>query len=158
MSESPSAPQTVVGEPLTLAIVENKSEKPAKGKSKRESADVIRVWEAYLGCWRREIGKGEEPTLTPRRRSMLTRRLESYSADRIIRAIEGLFASPYHRGQNDTGTRYLEIDLVIRADERVETFESKAIAGPATVTRRPSNGVAKQGVVAADLARWRAGA
>jgi hypothetical protein len=160
LSESPTAPLVTAGaatsvEPLRLAIDgESESKKPSKATNET-SGDVLRVWGAYLACWRRVVGQGAEPALTPKRRALLAKRLRTFSTERIIRAIEGLFGSSHHRGQNDTGTRYLEIEQVIRADERVEKFEGLALAPKTPVVRRPSNGVIRQAPAPDALAPWR---
>jgi hypothetical protein len=153
---SPSAPvpadAVTTMEPLALAIdEETTSKRPSKGKSET-SAVTRHVFDAYLAGWRKHVGVGVEPQLTTARQTQIQARLRRYSVERLTRAFEGLFASPFHCGDNDAGTKYLGIEQVIRADERVETFEGKPASGTTTI-RRSRNGPIRQAPV--PNAPWR---
>jgi hypothetical protein len=47
---------------------------------------------------------------------------EGYSPDEICRAIDGQHVSPFHLGENKNGTRYLQLELVVRSGEKVDQF------------------------------------
>jgi hypothetical protein len=160
---SPSAPVpadavTAVA-PLKLSIDEEaESEKPTKGKKNGKtgtSADVQRVFDAYLSRRRRNGGGGADPQLTPKRRSLIQKRLaEGYTVERFVTAFAGLFGSAFHCGANDAGTKYLDMDRVIGAGEAVEKFEAMA-NGTTTPVRRTGNGPTRQAPVDDAHATWR---
>lgn len=53
--------------------------------------------------------------LTEDRRKMIRARLkEGYSVEDLCKAIDGLHLSPHHRGENDRGTVYLDIQYAMR--------------------------------------------
>ncbi len=125
-------------------------ESPTAESTKAAKADVSieAVWSAYLAAWRRTVGKGAEPRLTAKRIATIRSRVrEGYSAGRIAKAIESLFASEFHRGANDRGKTFLEIEQVIRAGERIEMFEGRSATGA-----RGANGVRQ---APAEDAEWR---
>lgn len=156
-SEDHSADQHTSVEPLRLVIdgEQTKSEKPSKGKS-ATSADETLVYDAYLTEWRKVVGRGEEPKLLPSRRKQIQRLLrDGYTVARHARAFEGLFASAYHRGENATGTKYLEIEQVIRSAERLEKFESMPNVVTKSAVVRPAWGGIKQAIAPDELAPWR---
>jgi hypothetical protein len=154
-SESPSAPvpasaATTTVEPLKLALDEETT-KSGKRKSGKDGGDVELVWHAYLTAWRKNGGKGHEPKLSPKRRAQIRARLRAgFTVDRLSRAFDALFASPHHRGETN-GTTYLDIEQVIRADERIEIIEATATR----TTPVRAGGAIKQAATVAEFAPWR---
>lgn len=144
--------QTSALPPLPFVLVGDET----KATTKAKSADVKLVFDGYLEHWRRVVGQGAEPLLTPKRRALIAKRLgEGFGVDRFLKAFANLFASSFHRGENDRGRPYLEIEQVIRASERVEHFERLTESKSKT---NGSRGAIKQAPAPAALAPWRANA
>lgn len=83
--------------------------------------------------WIRATGRNPKTTkLTPDRKTKVEARLrEGYTVADILRAIEGLAASPFHRGENQQGTRYDDLALLCRSGSKLESFRD---AAPETTT------------------------
>lgn len=72
--------------------------------------------------WRVETNH-EHAHFTPkRRRKVLDRLRDGYTPERIQIAIRGCLASGFHQGQNDTGTKYDDLELICRDGEHLEKF------------------------------------
>ena len=52
--------------------------------------------------------------LDAKRRALIARTLKAHTAADLMRAVDGYAASPWHRGQNDRGTTYLGLELILR--------------------------------------------
>jgi len=85
------------------------------------SADVAAVF-AY---WQTAMNH-PQAKLTPKRRKLIAARLKDYTLIEIQRAIDGCRASPFHMGQNETGTVYDDIELICRNGEKLESFISRS--------------------------------
>lgn len=85
------------------------------GSDRRES--VQRVWEAWL----ESTGK-RRSVFDPKRRRLIEARLQDYSTDELVEAVQGWKASPYHRGENERGEVYNGLGLLLRDSEHVEKF------------------------------------
>ncbi|WP_394849605.1 conserved phage C-terminal domain-containing protein [Pendulispora brunnea] len=98
------------------------------------------VFDHWLTGWRKNVGGIREPKLDPKRRGRIKARLrEGFTVDELKRAIDGLWSSDWHLGQNETGKRYVDIELVCRDTSHVERFlemtRSEPSAPSARVTR-----------------------
>ena len=72
---------------------------------------------------------------------MIARRLVEYGEPEIIAAIDGCRRSPFHQGENDTGQRYVDLELILRSAAHIERFAELAERGTAPrPTSRPSFG------------------
>lgn len=60
-----------------------------------------------------------------RYKAVAARLKEGYTVEQIKSAINGCRASPYHMGQNETGTVYDELELICRNDVKLESFMAK---------------------------------
>jgi DNA-binding Lrp family transcriptional regulator len=60
-------------------------------------------------------------TLTPKRKKQILARLKTFGLDTIKRAIDNLYKSPWHVGDNPSGWK-ATIDFLIRSDEQVDTW------------------------------------
>lgn len=58
--------------------------------------------------------------LDAKRRTLIARALKDHSAADLMRAIDGYAASPWHRGENDRGTKYLGLELILRDAAHIE--------------------------------------
>ncbi len=75
--------------------------------------------------WKSTMSLNGKTILTPKRRKVIKDRLkQGYTIDRIKTAVRGCAMSPFHNGQNDTGTKYNDIELICRSGEKVEFFEA----------------------------------
>jgi len=82
--------------------------------------------QAVFDHWRKAVGR-ERNRLTAKRKAVINARLQQgYIVAELCTAIDGLASSDWHRGNNDRGTTYLDIELVCRSDENVERFMSMA--------------------------------
>lgn len=58
-----------------------------------------------------------------KRRKLIRARLkDGYTADALMEAITGCSLSPFHMGENDSGTRYDGLDLIFRDAGKVDQF------------------------------------
>ncbi len=72
--------------------------------------------------WRDVMAK-PRARLDDKRRNLIRRRLrESFSEAELRAAIDGCRASPWHQGENESGTRYVELSLIFRNAENIERF------------------------------------
>ena len=58
--------------------------------------------------------------LDAKRRTLIARALKDHPAADLMRAIDGYAASPWHRGENDRGTKYLGLELILRDAAHIE--------------------------------------
>lgn len=77
--------------------------------------------EAIFDAWTSSTGK-QRCTLDPKRRRLITTALASYPAGDLLDAVNGWKWSPYHCGQNDRGTVYNDIGLLLRDAKYIEQF------------------------------------
>jgi hypothetical protein len=69
--------------------------------------------------------RGHHPRSRPgdkERRLVLARLKEGYSLADLCQAIDGCHRSPHHCGQNDQGTKYQSLDLIVRDASHVQQF------------------------------------
>ena len=57
---------------------------------------------------------------------------EGYTVADLNLAIDGCHRSPFHQGENDRGTKYLDLELIVRNGSNVNRFMEKA-QGPEPV-------------------------
>ena len=71
--------------------------------------------------WRSET-KHPRAKLDRKRRQRIEWAQEHYDDTEIADAIRGAASSPFHQGQNDRGTRYDDLTLILRDAEHLERF------------------------------------
>ena len=87
-------------------------------KHSSSSADVVEVFEH----WQNVMGK-PRAKLDAKRSKLITDRLKAgYSVDDLKHAVTGCSVSQYHMGDNDSGTRYDGLDLILRDAGKVDQF------------------------------------
>jgi hypothetical protein len=97
---------------------------PVNGPTRRAEAAMVQRVFAY---WVKAAGKGTQAKLTrDRQQKILARAREGYTEQDMLRAIDGICASSYHRGENDSGTQYLDLTLVFRNGSKLEHFRDMA--------------------------------
>ena len=122
--------QVVVAQPVQAAPVTGPSRQQAE-----QRATVIRLFDA----WRTQLDH-PQAKLTPDRAQKVVGRLrEGYTEADIMAAIDGCANSPFHRGENDAGTRYDDLTLICRSGSVLEKFRDLAghQAPTATVEIKP---------------------
>ena len=99
------------------------------GKPHRPTPEVETVRDVFEH-WRRTMKKSRA-RLDSKRHSLIARRLsDGFTPADLKLAIDGCAASPFHQGENDSGTRYCELSLILRDAENVERFCALAESSP----------------------------
>jgi hypothetical protein len=107
--------------------------------------DVIAVFDAW--CEATLTGKRRQakldatiPGKTRRgrkvtRRTLIEDRLRGgWTRDELVAAVRGWRHSPHHRGENETGVVYDDLELILRDDTRIEHFRDLELGNVATGT------------------------
>lgn len=114
-----------------IAVTEQSSNR-AEGKintvveQARPDDDPIAV---VFDAWRQSTGK-HRAKLDPKRHKRIKAALRSYALADVLDAVRGWQHSPHHRGENDTGTVYNELDLLLRDAAHIEQFRDLWRHGP----------------------------
>ncbi len=93
---------------------------PKKGATKPRPEDVLAVFDHY-----RTYHPRAHPNPRPDSkewRKILDRLREDYTVEDLCLAIDGCHKSPHHCGENDRGTKYLGLELIVRDSGHVATF------------------------------------
>jgi hypothetical protein len=96
---------------------------PAVKLEEALSDDAFQVWEH----WRQVLHP--KARLDSKRRKLIELRLRDYSVAELQAAIDGCAKSPHHQGQNDSHTRYDDLELILRDAKHVEQFLEVSHAG-----------------------------
>lgn len=91
---------------------------PKEKTNKPSAEDVSRIF----SYWQSTLDHPTAKLTTERRRKVEARLKEGYSVEQIIQAIDGCAASPFHRGQNDTGQVWDDLELICRNGSKLEGF------------------------------------
>ena len=84
---------------------------PEEAKAEHPINVVFRHWKGLYS---------PKAVLDPKRRRVIRAALKNYSVEQLQTCITGYGNSPHHRGQNPTGTKYLELQLMLRDAAHVE--------------------------------------
>jgi hypothetical protein len=108
--------------PPVSSDVPNRTEQNRTSKATKSAAtaDVQAVFDAWVDATGRSQTK-----LTGQRRQLIQRRLADYGVDDLIDAVRGIGASAFHRGDNDRGKRYNDIELALRDAAHIERFRDE---------------------------------
>lgn len=87
---------------------------------------------------------GYSAKLTAGRRAKIKRRLDTFSVEELIQAIDGGHLDPFYLGQNNRGKKYNWIETLLKNDEAVERHITTFNNGP---PRRPGAVKQAKGVV-----------
>ena len=91
--------------------------------------------------WTQTMKKASDTKFTVKRRNRIRDRLkEGYTIERIKNAIVGCSLSPFHQGQNDTHTKYNDIELICRSGEKLESFEQKSLPQESSLSQEEIDG------------------
>lgn len=80
-------------------------------KTERDALEVFEFWQKTLGYESRKFAP---------RKKIIVARLKEFSVDDLKKAILGVASSPFHRGENDTRTKYDDIPTIFRNAVKVE--------------------------------------
>lgn len=100
-----------------------KIEAPKNNNLKEEKNKEV-IYVELFNYWVQKSGK-TKAKLTPKRKKKIQDRLKEYPPEYIKQAIDGCMSSPYHMGDNDTGTLYNDIELICRSGEKLESFAER---------------------------------
>jgi hypothetical protein len=86
-------------------------------KAQRLNAEVDRAWEYYMSRWASAKDKpgGPQPTLTPKRRAHLRKRIEEVGTEPVLAAIDKLWDNPWR-----VRSGYTMIDYAVKSPEKLE--------------------------------------
>ena len=107
----------VPSEPLSTSSTD---EPPDHASVPRETSD--RIGESVARVFRhwREVHGHDRAQLDAKRRRLIRAALENYSEADLCMAISGYRNSPHHMGQNDRGTVYDDIGLMLRDASHID--------------------------------------
>ena len=102
---------------------------PASTLAVRKPSGDVEVITRIFDRWKRTLDHPQARLTPDRVRVIKARMREGYTERQIMLAIEGCAASPYHIGENDSGTRYDDLTLICRSGSKLEAFVEKAGGG-----------------------------
>ncbi len=124
-------PQPAAPSALPTGVPSPAVQVPVPGKAQATSAIVRRVFEH----WQKVMGH-PGANLDPKRRGVIERALKlGYDEAACCKAIDGCKRTPYNQGDNDAGTTYDSLDLVLRDGTHIDRFIAHADRPP-----KPRNG------------------
>lgn len=145
--DAPSGPPA--GGPMHLHVHGRRSRRDENARRAREAEDD--VWTHYLDTFYPDRS-GNLPKFDDTRRKIVAAALAVRDAEQCKVAITGLSRSPHHNGQNDQGTRYIDIRYALRGiGGRGETHEERIDRMAALVTASPRRLSAHPNLTAAEL-------
>lgn len=109
---APPPPKNVVQ--LTLVP------EPPPAEGPREIAKRV------FAYWQRRCGHERAKMTAERIGKVLARLREGYTEQECYLAIEGCLVSPHHSGENDRGTVYNDLELILRSGTKLEYFRRLA--------------------------------
>lgn len=88
--------------------------------------------------WKEKTGHKKAKLDSARISKIKARLTDGFSTEELCRAVEGLCLSPYHMGENETKTKYDQINLVFRNCDKVEFFLGIYEAHKAAAANKPA--------------------
>jgi hypothetical protein len=111
-TETETDPTTAVPpEPMALTLVAREVASPTPDAA-------MQVFEAWVSSTNR-TGR---TVCTPDRRKLILKQLKHYPVHDLIDAVQGWQHSAHHRGENDRGTVYDDLELLLRDAKHIEMF------------------------------------
>lgn len=101
------------------------------------TADMWHVFNRWVEIWGKKLPATK---FTPKRKRVVRERLKKYSLAELIEAIEGAHMSPHHRGQNESGEVYDDLELHLRSDEHLEKHRDRKRRGGNVMPIKVANG------------------
>ncbi len=113
-------PITSNQEPVTNNIFAKDANAPSRISVSDEVNEVFNYW--------REVMNHPKAKIDDKRRKLIDKAMKlGYSKDDLIAAINGCLKSPYHMGQNDSGTVYDDLGLILRDAGKIDGFIKKNV-------------------------------
>ena len=106
--------------------------RPSDAVAASGDATVEAIWSAYVEARHRVLGTRSTPQLTASRRALIARRLKEWPGDDLLAAVQGWTLFPHNRGENEQGTPYCDLELVLRDAAHIERFRDKQLKDGAT--------------------------
>jgi hypothetical protein len=107
---------------------ETKTKKSKRAKSKLVSpAEIQQVFDEWLR-WCKTSSRGVRPKLSEERMIIIGSAIYDYGITDCLLAVQGCSLSSWHMGENPTGTKYDDIELILRDAKHVERFAGLAAA------------------------------
>jgi hypothetical protein len=117
LEQSASKPLAGTEQP---ACLEEEKEEELEEELEKESLSTSSTSVASIfDHWRTAHGHAQAK-LDPKRRKAIVSALKSYSEADICQAITGYLNSPHHMGQNERGTKYDDIELMLRDAKHID--------------------------------------
>lgn len=116
---------------IAVAVTEQ-SDNRGKVNTVVEQARPIDDTTAVFAAWQ-DVTRKHKAKLDPKRRRRINTALRHYPLEDILDAVRGWQHSPHHCGQNQTGTVYNDLDLLLRDASHIETFRDLWRDGPPAV-------------------------
>jgi hypothetical protein len=133
----------------TKTKTETKTETEKKTKKiKIPSGSVDTIFEH----WKLSTGR-KRAMLSERRSKLITKAIEGYGIDDCKRVVDGAMASSFHRGANDEGKEYLDIELLFRDAQKIEQFIGYAEKPPKPTNRHKTEAEKRVDEILEDEAR-----
>lgn len=118
-----------------------KKNRKGPGSGKPRSEEGLAIYEVYEH-WLAVMEKPRAFLTEARKTKILARLKEGYSVQDLKDAIDGCKSSEWHMGENDRGTVYNDLELIVRNGAKVEAFMGrlqKKTGGLKHVQGKPSN-------------------
>lgn len=96
-----------------------------RGAKRDDNEAVKRIFEH----WKRTLDHPHARLTPDRVRAVRARLRDGYTERQILGAIDGCASSPFHIGENETGTRYDDLTLICRSGSKLEGFAARAPDG-----------------------------
>lgn len=119
-TEAPTAESPTTENPTQVNPTQLSTQNPISKQRKKETEEIFVFWKETMSL------NGTTMLTSKRKQKIQSRLAEGYNIERIKNAIVGCSLSPFHNGQNDTRTKYNDIELICRSGEKVEFFEAIA--------------------------------
>jgi hypothetical protein len=97
-------------------------------KNQNQKDGVDEIFQAWSESRRDVTGKASRVRLTNQRRQLIERRMrEGYSVDELVDAVTGWKHSSHHCGENERGTIYCDLNLLLRDADHIERFRDLSV-------------------------------
>ena len=106
---------------------------------------------AVFAAWLEATSRSNRTVLDAKRRALITKALAAYPLEDVLAAVRGWKHSAHHRGDNDTGTVYNDLGLLLRDAEHLERFRDLA-NGPCQPGRKANGRAPARAMVRRDVA------
>jgi hypothetical protein len=125
----PTAPTTTTASATDNTVADGQApERTDPVAQARPIDDTVAIFQAW-----QEAARKPRARLDDKRRRIIKRALQHYPVDDLLDTVRGWRHSPHHCGQNDTGTVYNDLELLLRDSAHIERFRDLQRDGPSPV-------------------------